>query len=100
MGKILSMPKGKRFNGGYCSLEEDGYDFREISEAMAKIGVKMNHSSARNWLIRSMKKFAEAVYEDSDLTPEQICEISRTPSFQSLMCSCIIEIETGLVKER
>lgn len=91
----MSMPKGKQFNAGYCSLEEDGLDFREISEAMTSAGFKMNHSSARNWLLRAMQKFAEEIYSDSEMTQEQISEISRSPVFQSFMCSCLYEVMTG-----
>ena len=54
------MKKGKKFDDGYATVE-DGVNYRDIAETMSEIGFKMNHSSARNHVIRVMKKFADAV---------------------------------------
>lgn len=66
-------------------FEDEGGDYRMISQAMTAVGWKMNHTSARNYVLRIMNKFAVAYAEKFDLEPteEKLNEISRDPRFQS-----------------
>ena len=54
----MSMPKGFKSKTGYAtaSATYNGMGYREIAEEMTKQGFKMNHSTARNVFLSSMKK--------------------------------------------
>lgn len=88
----MSMPKGKRVAVGYATVvEEDGANYRTISEYMTKRGEQMNHASARNYVLRIMKKFALALAEARGevLTEEKLAETARDPRFQSAISELI-----------
>lgn len=70
---------------------EDGVNYREIAETMTQIGFKMNHSSARNYVLRIMKKFAVAITSEWDISvPEHRMEkIVKSPQFQQAVCSLL-----------
>jgi hypothetical protein len=70
---------------------DDGVNYREIAETMTQIGFKMNHSSARNYVLRVMKKFALAITTEWDMTiPEQkMDKIVKSPQFQQAVCSLL-----------
>ena len=70
---------------GYATVaEEDGINYREIADTMSELGYPMNHSSARNYVLRVMRKFAEAIIErwDLDVDEARLDEIIKNPSFQ------------------
>lgn len=83
---------------GYATVSaEEGVDYRTISETMTALGHKMNHSSARNHVVRLMRKFAEE-YSNAwgvNLTDEQADSIARSPMFQSGVSEVINEIMSG-----
>ena len=76
----------KKTGREYATVSDDeGVDYRTIAETMTVLGHKMNHSSARNHVVRVMRKFVDA-YSDAwgvDLTEEQADSIARSPMFQS-----------------
>ena len=74
---------------------DEGVNYREIADMMTEIGFKMNHSSARNYVIRVMRKFADAITESWGIdVPEQKMEkIVKSYQFQKAICSILQEIE-------
>lgn len=66
-------------------FEDDGADYRFISKMMSDVGWKMNHTSARNHVLRIMNKFAKAYVKKLGLhlNDENIAKISRDARFQS-----------------
>jgi hypothetical protein len=54
----MSMPKGKKVSVGYATVvDDDGANYRTISEHMTKLGQPMNHASARNHVLRIIELF-------------------------------------------
>ncbi len=57
----MSMPKGYKVDNGYGTASNlGGKSYTEISEIMTSRGDKMNHSTARNVFLNSMKKIASS----------------------------------------
>ena len=85
----MSMPKGKKVKCGYATVSDDDdcADYRLIGRKMTARGHKMNHASARNYVLRAMKKFARAIAneEGKHLDEKELAEIARNPSFQSAL---------------
>lgn len=88
------MKKGKRFDDGYATVD-DGVNYRDIADTMTEIGYRMNHSSARNYVLRVMKKFAEAVvkHHGISVTDEKLDAIARSPMFQSGIAELLQDVE-------
>lgn len=81
----MALKKGTRVERGYATITVDeGVNYREIADTMAELGFPMNHSSARNYVLRIMKKFAQAFVDANDLTAseERLHEIAKSPLFQ------------------
>ena len=81
----MALRRGTRVDRGYATVAEDeGVNYREIADTMTELGFSMNHSSARNYVLRVMRKFAEAFTEtlDLDYDDRRIDEISKDPIFQ------------------
>jgi len=76
-------------------IESEGVNYREIADTMSTIGFKMNHSSARNHVLRVMKKFAKALVEgwDINMNDQKIEEIAKSPVFQQGICDLLQDIE-------
>jgi hypothetical protein len=77
--------------------EDDGDNYREIAEIMTELGFKMNHSTARNYVVKAMKMFALELYKNCfsiDLNEERLTEIAKDPSFQAAVCDILHSIET------
>lgn len=76
---------------------DEGVNYREIADMMTEIGFKMNHSSARNYVLRVMRKFADAIVDGWNLeVPEHSREkIVKSPQFQQAICSILQSIETS-----
>ncbi len=88
----MSMPKGKKIDRGYATVvDEAGENYRTIAETMTAQGHTMNHASARNWVLRTMKKFAEAMAEakGETMTDEELDAVARSPHFQSAISDLI-----------
>ena len=82
----------------YASVtESEGVNYREIADVMTSIGFKMNHSSARNYVLRVMKKFAKAIVSqwnlNHNITDEKLEEIIKSPQFQQGICDILQSIE-------
>jgi hypothetical protein len=81
----MSLNKGAHVDRGYATVaDEEGVNYREIAEMMTGLGFSMNHSSARNYVLRVMRKFAAAlgVAWGQELDEKRIDEIAKDPSFQ------------------
>ena len=89
------MQKGKKFECGYATIEENGVNYRDIAETMTELGYKMNHSSARNYVLRVMRKFVDAIVEKNGfaVTQGEAENISRSPLFQSGIHDVLHELE-------
>ncbi len=79
------LKQGACIDRGYATVAEDeGVNYREIAELMTELGFSMNHSSARNYVLRVMRKFVVAMSEawEHPLDENRIDEIAKDPSFQ------------------
>lgn len=85
------MEEKVEFNEYATVSEDDGVNYREIAAMMSEIGYKMNHSSVRNYVLRIMHKFAQAMIEEWDLkvSNEKIISITKTPQFQETICEIL-----------
>jgi hypothetical protein len=82
----MSMPKGHKVNNGYGTVANlGGKSYTEISEIMTSRGDKMNHSTARNVFLSSMKKIASSACRlyGLDMTDAEIKKIACDPRFQA-----------------
>lgn len=92
----MTLKKGVKVDRGYATVVEDeGINYREIAETMSDLGFQMNHSSARNYVLRVMRKFVVAFSEQWQLKlPEsQIDEIAKSPDFQQGVADVLQKIE-------
>ena len=73
-----------------------GMEFKRITETVSKMGWKMNYSSARNWLLRGMKKMARELAKASGahLTETQLEEMARNSLFQSAVGDLLEKADT------
>lgn len=81
----MSMPKGFKSEHGYATSKSlCGKTYHEISDIMVEQGFKMNHSTARNVFISSLKKIASEMASLYGLTlnDAQIKKIAIDPRFQ------------------
>lgn len=82
----MALRKGTQVERGYATVTEDeGINYRDIAETMSELGFKMNHSSARNYVLRVMRKFVKAFTDDldeDDFDEKRIDEIAKDPGFQ------------------
>ena len=81
----MALRRGTRVDRGYATVAEDeGVNYREIADTMTELGFNMNHSSARNYVLRTMRKFVVAFADQwsIELTEEKIDEIAKNPNFQ------------------
>ena len=90
------MNKKKENNKGYATvLEDDGINYREIAYIMSEVVFIMNHSYARNHVLRVMTKFAEAFDEEWDLclTDEKLRNVAASPQFQNVISDLLHNLE-------
>lgn len=81
---------------GYATVVEDeGVNYREIADIMTDNGFIMNHSSARNYVLRVMNKFAYAFAKQWDLglSEDSMKTISESPQFQSAIADLLHSLE-------
>ena len=86
------MNKKKNGTKGYATvLEDEGVNYREIADIMSEIGFVMNHSSARNYVLRVMTKFVEAFDEEweLDLSDEKIRYVAASAQFQNVIADML-----------
>jgi hypothetical protein len=89
------MNNKKSIKGYATVLDDDGINYREIADIMSEIGFVMNHSSARNYILRVMTKFAEAFDREwgLDMTDEKIRNVSASPQFQNVISELLHTLE-------
>ena len=81
----MPMPKGHKLENGYSTSKQlGGESYHDISKKMSKQGFKMNHSTARNVFVNSLKKIAKNVVElyDVDYDEKELTRIAKDPRFQ------------------
>ena len=98
----MPMPKGHKLENGYSTSKSLGGDsYQEISDKMSDQGFKMNHSTARNVFVNSLKKIAKDVtifrnlingvkkiakdvtsLYDIDCDDRELSRIAKDPRFQ------------------
>jgi hypothetical protein len=61
---------------------------------MSDRGFKMNHSTARNITVDSLKKLAQVVadFHDVKYTEKELIKIAKDPRFQSGICDIIKDL--------
>lgn len=81
-------------------IESEGVNYREIADTMTSIGFKMNHSSARNYVLRVMRKFAVPILKEWDVnvTEEKLDQIIRSPLFQQGICEILQTVDMQSVR--
>jgi len=92
----MSLKKGSKFSHGYATvIEDDGINYREIADIMSELGYTMNHSSARNYVLRVMQKFAEAFRKEWNLevSTDKLDRICGSPQFQSAISDILHSME-------
>lgn len=92
----MALKQGARVDRGYATVADDeGVNYREIAELMTELGFGMNHSSARNYVLRVMRKFVAALGEawGHQLDEKRIDEIAKDPNFQHAMADLLHVIE-------
>jgi hypothetical protein len=86
----------KRCTTGYATVtDDDGVNYREIAETMTEIGFRMNHSSARNYVLRIMRKFAEAFCEEWGIEANEndLERWAKSPRFQGGVADLLHVVE-------
>ena len=81
----MALRRGMRVDRGYATVAGDeGDNYREIADMMTELGFSMNHSSARNYVLRVMRKFVTALANEYgfELSEQRIDEIAKSPQFQ------------------
>ena len=90
----MSMPKGFKSANGYATSKNlCGKTYHEISDIMQDKGFKMNHSTARNVFVGSLKKIASEITSlyELDLNEKDIKRIAIDPRFQEAVRSFMHE---------
>ena len=91
----MAMPRGKKFDNGYCSVASipNAKNYKQISVACKKRGIKIGPSNVRNVLLSAMRKIAEPICADRGMSmdDENISEIARNPHFQMSVATLIKE---------
>lgn len=72
----------------------NGLDYKTIAEIMTSNGDKMNHSSVRNYVLRSFMKIAKHISDMYELNhnDEKIFEIAKSYEFQMSIINLMQEI--------
>ncbi len=92
----MSLRQGTRVSRGYATVAgDDGVNYRGIAETMTDLGFTMNHSSARNYVLRVMRKFVDVISQrwNIELDDHQIDEVSKDPAFQNAIADILQVIE-------
>jgi len=91
----MAMPKGKKFNNGYCSVATfpSSKNYRQIAKICTEQGMKIGPSNVRNVLLSAMQKIAKPICEANSIcmNDKQIMEIAKNPHFQMGIASIIQE---------
>lgn len=93
----MALKKGSKVSRGYATITADeGVNYREIADTMTELGFSMNHSSARNYVLRVMRKFVAtyAATFDIKVNEARIDEIAKSPAFQHGIAELLSHVET------
>lgn len=93
----MSLKRGSRIDRGYATVAtNEGINYREIADMMTELGFPMNHSSARNYVLRVMRRFVSAVVNEYDInvSDSRIDEIAKSPVFQHGIADLLHGIES------
>jgi len=92
----MSMPKGHKSKYGYATVTNDGgMGFHDIADRMTKSGDKMNHATARNVLLRALKKISTPLCQlhgvHKDQLDEESIKTACDPRFQAAVAQFLDE---------
>ncbi len=93
----MALKRGSTIDRGYATVAGDeGVNYREIADTMTELGFPMNHSSARNYVLRVMRKFVGAFASEYDLPIDEskVEEIAKSPGFQYGVADLLHAVET------
>lgn len=82
----MSDEKESRVKTEYStSSDTTGCDYREIADTLTLLGWPMNHSSARNYVMRGVEKIASAVLLSNGIRPDAatVKRVARSAKFQA-----------------
>jgi transposase-like protein len=80
----------------YASVvNDDGVNYRDIADVMSELGFYMNHSSARNHVLRIMRKFVTALAENSGAQLDECAVdlVAKSAEFQHNVSDILHAIE-------
>lgn len=92
------MKKGASIDRGYATVTvDDGVNYREIAETLTEMGYPMNHSSVRNYVVRVMNRFAQALVSawDISIPGDDVVEIAKNPTFQHGIADLLHQLEAS-----
>ena len=92
----MSLARGTKINRGYATVtDDDGVNYRDIADTMCDLGYPMNHSSARNYIIKIMKTFVKTFCDrwDVEISENKILEIAKSPTFQKGVADLLMSVE-------
>lgn len=98
----MALKKGSKFAKGYATvIDDEGVNYREIADIMSEIGFVMNHSSARNYVLRVMTKFVEAFDDEWDLklSTDRVKAVAASPQFQNVISDLLHNLEATRKEE-
>lgn len=91
----MTMPLGKKFSNGYCSIASipSAKNYKEISAICSKRGMKIGPSNVRNVLLSAMQKIVKPICDANSLTMSEdlLAEIVKNPRLQMSVASIISE---------
>lgn len=93
----MSLKKGTKVERGYATVnDEDGVNYRDIASTLTALGYPMGHSSVRNYVIRTMVKFVDAISDklNLELNENRTKQIAMSPMFQDGIAFMLSVIET------
>jgi hypothetical protein len=96
----MTMPKGFKSPNGYATISElGGKSYQQIADSMSEMGFKMNHSTARNICVESLKKIARSILDINNMTvtDKELKRIAKDPGFQSGICDIIKETDSKIL---
>jgi hypothetical protein len=94
--EFMALKKGTKVDRGYATVAlDEGVNYRDIAETMTNMGFTMNHSSARNYVLRVMRKFAKAHLDSRGIEADEqkIDNIAKSPTFQFVIAEQLYLIE-------
>jgi hypothetical protein len=78
----------------YATVTDEGVNYRQIAEKLTSMGHKMNHSTARNYVLRTMHKILSEINEKWNLNIpyNKFDDITKSSLFQSAISDILHDI--------